>query len=111
MLIFYGKMKTLIGSYEAFMYECPYCEKTNTTFLSVYSWYYHIFWIPLFPYLKEACALCSACKANRGENKFGPKLVSEFKENKKRFHHPWWTWMWTIIFFAVIVSIIIVAPK
>lgn len=111
MLIFYGKRKTLIGSYEAFMYECPHCEKHNTTILSVYSWYYHIFWIPLFPFDKEAYALCTECKAKRNESRFGPKLVTDFKENKKKFRHPWWTWMWTITFFTVLVLIIIVAPK
>lgn len=109
MLIFFGSQKTLSGIHDVFMYECPYCEKNNSTTLFVYSWYYHIFWIPLFPYSKEAHALCTECKTKRNEMKFGPKLVSEFKENKKQFRHPWWTW--TIIFFLLILTITIVAPK
>ena len=111
MLILFGSRKTLSGTLDAFMYECPYCEKSNTTTLFVYSWYYHIFWIPIFPFSKEAFALCSDCKAKRNELKFGTKLVSEFKENKKMFRHPWWTWTFTIIFIILIVSIIIIAPN
>lgn len=111
MLIFYGKRKGLIGSYEAFMYECPYCEENNTTTLYVYSWYYHIFWIPLFPFDKEAMALCTECKSKRNESRFGPKLVSEFKENKYRFRHPWWTRAWLFIVVAFILTIMIVYTK
>jgi len=109
MLIFFGRNKALIGSFDVFMYECPYCEQMNTTSVVVYSIYYHIFWIPLFPYNKEAIANCSECRFLRNELKFGPKLVEEL--GKKKFKHPWWTWSWVIIFFLLILSIIIVAPK
>jgi hypothetical protein len=111
MLIFFGSRSTLSGTAEVFMYECPFCEKNNSTSLFVYSRYYHVFWIPVFPYSKEAFALCSECKTKRSELKFGPKLVSEYRDCKKRFRHPWWTWSWTIIFISVILAIVIVAPK
>ncbi|MEO7923761.1 MAG: hypothetical protein ABIR30_08780 [Chitinophagaceae bacterium] len=107
MFIFYGKTKTMIDSIDVFMYECPYCEKNNTTILSVYSWYYHIFWIPFFPYLKEGYALCADCKTKRSELQFGPKLLSEYKEHSKKIRHPLWTWSISIILLLLILAIII----
>ncbi len=110
-IIFFGSRKTKIGSYDVFMYECPFCEQNNSTKITVLATYYHIFWIPFFPYSKEAVADCSKCNSSRNELKFGPKLVNEFKENKKKFKYPFWTWSWIIIFLTLIAAIIIVAPK
>ncbi len=110
-LLFFGSRKAKIGSYDVFMYECPFCEQNNSTKITVLATYYHMFWIPFFPYAKEAVAICNNCSASRNELKFGPKLVQEFRENKKRFRYPWWTWLMTIIFVTLILTIIIVAPK
>jgi hypothetical protein len=109
--IIYGSRKAKIGSYDVFMYECPFCEQNNSTKITILATYFHIFWIPVFPYAKEAVATCDNCNSNRNELKFGPKLVQEFKENKKRFKHPWWTWLLIILFISLILAIIIIAPK
>jgi zinc-ribbon family len=110
-LIFFGSRKAKIGSYDVFMYVCPYCEQNNSTTITVLATYYHIFRIPFFPYAKEAIANCNNCKSRRNELKFGPKLVQEFRETRKRFKYPWWTWTWTIIFVGLILTIVVVAPK
>ncbi len=109
--VIFGSRKANIGSYEVFMYECPFCEQNNSTTIHVLATYCHLFWIPIFPYAKEAIAICNNCNSRRGELKFGPKLVQEFKENKKRFKYPWWMWILPIIFIGLIGSIIVVAPK
>lgn len=109
MIIFHGKKKGISGSMDVFMYECPYCEKNNSTILSFYSLYFHIFWIPVFPISKEGHAICTECKASRDELRFGPKLVAEFNENKKKFKHPWWTWSLTI-FFIILIALVVMIP-
>lgn len=111
MLFLYGKRKSLIKSFDIFMYECPFCEENNSTTIAVYSWYVHVFWIPVFPYQKEAVAYCTCCNTYRNELKFGPKLVAEYKEKKRYFRHPLWTWSIIILLLALILTIIIIAPK
>lgn len=107
MLIFYGKRKTLAGSFEAFMYECPHCAENNSTTIAVYSWYFHIFWIPVLPLEKEGYAVCSSCTVNRSEMRFGPKLLAEYKEKKGTIRHPWWTWAWPILIMVLFAAILI----
>ena len=111
MLIFHGKRKTAIGIFEPLFYKCPNCEQLHSTYIVAYSWYFHIFWVPLFPYEKEFVANCSECGFTRSEIKFGPNLVKELGEKRKDFRHPWWTWSWLILFLGVVLYIIIVAPK
>jgi hypothetical protein len=110
-LLFYGNSNANIGSYDAFMYECPYCQQHNSTHITVFARYYHLFWIPIFPYERHGIALCTHCGAERNESKFGPKLVQEFRDNKRKFRYPWWTWSWTLLFISFIVAIVIIAPK
>lgn len=109
MIIFYGKMKCFSGSSDVFMYECPYCEKINSTTLSIYSYYFHFFWIPVLPIEKTGHAVCTECKASRGESQFGPKLVAEFNQVKNKIRSPWWTWSLTIVVVVIILLIIIAA--
>jgi zinc-ribbon family len=110
-LLIYGKLKTSIGIFEPPFYKCPNCDQLHTTYVVVYSWYYHIFWIPVFPFEKDAVANCSECGFTRSEIKFGPGLIKDFEEKRKDYKHPWWAWSWTLIFLALILTIVIIAPK
>ncbi|HEX2630949.1 MAG TPA: hypothetical protein VHM26_18160 [Chitinophagaceae bacterium] len=107
----WGHRAANIGTESVIMYECPYCNETNTTLLSIYVRYNHIFWIPLFPYAKEGSAYCTHCERHRNESQFGPQLTHEFREYKKKTRYPWWSWTWVIIFISFIISIFIIAPK
>lgn len=102
-----GKRKVSIGSFEAFMYTCPFCEQYNSTTIHVFATYYHVFWIPFFPYAKEAIAICDNCNSIRDELKFGPKLVQDYRDNKGKIKYPWWTWILTILLVGFIVSLVI----
>ncbi len=111
MFIIYGSKKSYIKGYDPFMYKCPYCEEQNTTSINIYSKYYHIFWVPVFPFDKEGIATCNNCDAMRGEEKFGPILTSKFKEVTNKMKHPFYTYTLTALLIFFIVFIIIVAPK
>jgi MFS-type transporter involved in bile tolerance (Atg22 family) len=110
-LLIHGKQKTSIGVFEPLIYKCPNCEQLHTTYVVVYSIYFHIFWIPVFPYEKDAMANCTECGFKRPEIKFGPNLIKEFEEKRKNYRHPWWTWLLIIIFLGLILTAILVAPK
>lgn len=107
----HGKQRTSIGLFEPPFYKCPNCNEHNTTYVIVYSFYYHLFWIPIFPFEKDAVANCSECSFTRTEIKFGPDLIKEFNEKRKEYKHPWWLWSLTFFILALILAIIIVAPK
>jgi MFS-type transporter involved in bile tolerance (Atg22 family) len=106
-LLIYGSQKTSIGIFEPLFYKCPNCDELHTTYLVVYSIYYHIFWIPVFPYEKEAIANCSACSFLRNEINFGYNLIKEFEEKRKDFKHPWWTYTLSVIFSGIIIALIV----
>ena len=111
MLFIYGSRKKMIGASDAFLYKCPYCEATNTTTVAIFSKYFHIFFIPAFPFAKEAYASCSNCGAARSDNKFGPELVKQAKEIEPRFKPPFYLYAWLIFLGLLILLILIVAPK
>ncbi|MGS2738198.1 zinc-ribbon domain-containing protein [Sinomicrobium sp. M5D2P17] len=75
MLIFFGtrasKIKTKrIGGNT----ECPYCKNINTFVATTFGKYFHIFWIPLFPFSKTTILECSHCKKNYAEHELPEDL-------------------------------------
>jgi len=111
MLFIYGKRKFFIRSFEPLFYECPFCETTNSTEVFIYSNYFHLFWIPVFPFAKSAVAKCTTCNSVRAEDRFGPKLNEALKEESSKTNHPIYSWTLILILLALLVMIIIVAPK
>ena len=109
--VIYGSGKKGIGIFEPPFYKCPHCEEHNTTYIVVYSVYYHMFWIPIFPYEKEAVANCSECGFRRDEIKFGPNLIKEFTEKKRGYKHPWWTWSFILFCIFLVLVAILTSPK
>jgi hypothetical protein len=99
----------MIGAADAFLYECPYCEETNTTTIAVYSKYYHIFWLPIFPFAKDAHANCSSCHASRGDHKFGPELTKQAQAIQKEMKAPIYLYLLTILFCLVVAAVFIAA--
>jgi zinc-ribbon family len=97
--IIYGKKRTPIGLYEFDSYQCPQCEKVNTTYAVIYSMYFHIFWIPFFPDHKLTVATCSECSFIRGTEKFGPNLLEQSKGLTKKYR--------LLLLLTVILTIII----
>lgn len=109
MLFIYGWRRKMVGAFDAFLYQCPYCEQTNTTTIAIYSKYYHIFWLPLFPYAKDAHASCSSCHASRDDHKFGPELTKQAAVIQKEMKHPIYLYLLTILFCLVVAAIVITA--
>jgi hypothetical protein len=111
MFLIYGKRKFFIRSFEPLFYKCPYCEKESSTEVFIYSRYFHIFWIPVFPIAKEAVAKCNECDTTRPDERFGPKLNEHLKEELNNTKHPFYSRTLLIVFALLILLILIVAPK
>jgi hypothetical protein len=111
MLYIYGTRTKMIGTSDVFFYKCPYCEETNTTSVAFFSKYYHLFFIPVLPFAKEAYASCSHCGVGRKDTKFGPELVKQVKEIEPKFRPPFYLFTWIILLGLLILLTIIIAPN
>jgi len=112
MFLIRGKGKFFIRLFDPLLYKCPYCDEINSTEVFIYSNYFHIFWIPVFPIKKVAIAKCTECNATRSDERFGPKLTEHLEEELKNTKHPFYSWALLILFCSLILlTIIIVSLK
>jgi len=101
-IIIFGSKEATIGVDEL-MVRCPSCEAHNFADVMVVSKYFHVYYIPIFPYAKEATIICQKCGLRRYNLPFEKRLFSDFDEIKKRFKHPWYTYS-----FIVLVTILVI---
>jgi hypothetical protein len=90
-IVIFGKQQTAIDVDE-FLVKCPCCETHSWADVMVLSIYYHIYWIPIFPFDKEANIICQTCGLKRFGVPFDAVLISNYNEVKGRFRHPWFTY-------------------
>jgi hypothetical protein len=106
-IIFFGNKETPIGLDE-FLIKCPSCETHSWADIMVLSNYYHIYWVPMFPFEKNANVICKKCGLKRYGRSFDASLISNYNEVKNNFRHPWFTYAGagtlTIIFIAIILA-------
>lgn len=109
-IIIYGNKQTPIG-FDEFLVKCPCCETHSWADVMVLSNYYHMYWIPMFPFDKNANIICKECGLKRYGRSFDSNLISNYREVKSNFRHPWFTYLGvgilSLLFLAVIVAAII----
>jgi hypothetical protein len=79
-----------IGEY---LIKCPSCESDQWADVMILSNYMYFFVIPIFPVGKEANIFCKKCGLKRYGASFDSKLISDYNEIKKHYHHPWFTYI------------------
>jgi hypothetical protein len=109
MILIKGNGKFFIRFFTPLFYKCPYCDTENTTEVFIYSYYFHVFWIPVFPIKKVSTAKCTACESLRSEERFGPKLTDHVNEELKNTKHPFYSWTLLLLFGAIILLAIIIS--
>jgi hypothetical protein len=72
-MIFYGTRSSIIKE-EKINYQCSYCESNNTTRITVYRKYFHIYLIPFFSLGKDVFSDCSHCKQSLSQSKMDMAL-------------------------------------
>ena len=109
-IIIFGHKKTPID-FDEFLVKCPTCEFHSWADIMVLSVYFHFYWIPIFPFDKEANIICKKCGLKRYGRSFDSSLINNYNEIKDRFHHPWFTYsgaaFLTLIFIVIILSSIL----
>lgn len=105
-ILIYGRGKTPIG-FDEVCVKCPSCEKDSWADLMAESVYFHLFWVPFFPFEKKASLICQECGLKRYDLPFDPVFFSDYKELKHKFRHPLKTYLLLLfIFFLVTVTVI-----
>ena len=108
MLFIHGERRALIKVENALMHLCPFCNKHNTTLITVYSIFHHVFWIPLYPVDKELYAHCTDCGAHRHETTFCHELKQHAEVIRTKHKHPLFTYaavlMMAFVFIMIVIS-------
>jgi hypothetical protein len=71
----------------------------------VLSKYYHMYWLPMFPFDKTANLICKKCGLRRYDLSFDARLMSNFDEMKGKFNHPWFTYSGITIFGIIVLGV------
>gem|GEM_PF-1194499 len=105
-IIFYGAKETAI-TVDEWMVKCPCCETHNRADTMIMSRYYHIYWVPIFPFDKPVNVICQKCGFIRTGISMNADLVSNYEEIKRKCRHPWFTYAGVGVFAIIILSLII----
>jgi MFS-type transporter involved in bile tolerance (Atg22 family) len=91
-LLKYGTRTILIDVYDPPFFQCPNCKGLNTVSFTFTSTYYHFWYVPVFPIEKDGFARCSDCNLKIDSIKYSKFTKEEYKEMKKKFKHPFYTY-------------------
>ncbi len=86
-MIIFGSKSKLLGS-SATTADCNHCGSVGTVHLSFITKYFHIFWIPMFPYGKKGVSECSHCKQVLYENQMPGNLKAVYEVEKAKAKIP-----------------------
>lgn len=105
-LLIHGTRETFINLDE-FLIKCPSCETDSWADVMLMSEYYHFYYVPLFPFDKNANVVCKKCGLKRYGMGFDKKLIKNLEEVKHQYKHPWFTYIGLILVGLLIASIMI----
>ncbi|MCX6316757.1 MAG: zinc-ribbon domain-containing protein [Bacteroidetes bacterium] len=104
--IIYGIKKAPVGITEE-MERCPHCETDNFSDIYVTSNYYHIYFIPIFPFEKEVTVVCQRCGLRRVNMPFDRNLLRSYDALNNRFRHSWYLYAFPLfVAFLILIGII-----
>jgi len=95
--LFMGTAETPIGMDE-FLLKCPCCEGYSPADVMIISKYFYFFWIPVFPFEKDANVICRSCGLKRFDMIFDYTLINNYSDVKRNFRHPWITYILSALF-------------
>ena len=84
-------------------------KQLNSVEFAIYGEYYHFWYIPVFPFEKDGHAKCSHCDFRINSLKYNKLTLEDFKDVKKKFKYPFYTFTGAAIFFFPILVAIVLA--
>lgn len=89
-MIIYGWRSSSLKTEVPPSFTCPQCGEQGSTHIEVYSSYFHIFWIPVFPYSKKIGSQCASCNYAIDKSNAPEQLDQLFKQMKAQVRLPVW---------------------
>ncbi len=106
-MVIFGHRATKTGHQSLFGTTCQHCGTKNTLEMYTFSRYFHVFWIPCFPYRKEAVTQCNHCKQVLHKKEFSADLLQSYEEMKANTKTPYWQFIGAVLFSVLIISVVL----
>lgn len=100
-MIIYGTNSPKLKSSHFPNHQCTNCGREET-YLIARSNYFHIFWIPIFPYKKSIQIVCSSCKHVNKPKEVGQEVKALTQQLKSSVKHPWYSYIGLFIILSAI---------
>lgn len=106
MIIYGWNSKNIKQAHLGETHECPDCHHRNAV-LAIFASYFHIFWIPIFPYRKQAQIVCMNCERADEDKYLEPNMKQKIRQLKSAVKIPWWMFSGLGIVLIFITSIFV----
>jgi len=80
MIIFGTRSKVLHNKASQAVGDCSYCGTTDAIFGYKQISYFHIFWIPVFPYKSRIMTVCNHCRQVREQRSIDPQTMNQIHQ-------------------------------
>jgi len=104
-MIIFGTGSRVLSSSKLADADCPACGQKALS-AHVYSKYFDLFWIPVFPYSKKAVIECSHCKFTGEEKEIPMMALGDVIELKQRTKTPAWLFVGSFLLAALISTVV-----
>ena len=109
-MIIYGWNNRVIKESSIDKLACPHCENEEAK-IKVVGFYFHIFWIPLFPYKKKLYYECEHCKNTAEESNFADQFKDVLGKLRQSVKFPKYMFSGSGLVLALIVALVINADQ
>lgn len=105
MIIFGVKERQLLSKQLSHI-SCQACGH-HGVLAEVFVKYFHIFWIPVFPFKKPTYLTCNACQATTTSKEMPDHFRNSVKELKRSARLPFWLFSGAVLFPALVAWVIL----
>lgn len=109
-MIIYGTKPVHLKTVENKTVKCGNCDTQGQVAFSYFSNHFHVFWIPMFPYVRKGFSSCTNCGEELKPKQMPEHMRRAYKETKKDTKLPIWQFS-GIVLVALLVGYFIYQSK
>ncbi len=110
-MLIYGQKSTQLTTKALDDITCESCGATGTTDLTIYTLYFHLFWIPTFPFSKSGYSHCRNCQLTLEKGDMPLSIETTYEELKKESKSPLWSFAGILVFTALAALVFVMAER
>lgn len=89
-MIIFGTRERKTGTAVVEGHSCTHCGTRESLFVQANTAYFHIFWIPVFPYSRKIYSVCTHCRECLRLKAMPPDLSLRAAEAGRGIKTPWY---------------------